>query len=792
MSTQFRSRKLWQLILLVSFVLALAGTVLRPGQRVRADLLAQGVDEVESRNVLLLNSYHHGLSWTDDIVAEVRSIILDPERNPYAARTELYVEYMDTKRVPMSDAVDARWYVYLAQKYSAIPLDVIIVSDNDAYNFLLRHINDLFPVTPVVFCGINFFNDADLGALAQRFTGVVEKVDFSSTIEAALRLHPDAKRFVVVNDATTTGQAVQQELEAVLPSFEGTTFDMLINPRLSDLTQLSGLPADTLVLLVLLNRDGDGNFYTYEQSIDLLMQWVDRPIYGVWDFYLGRGLVGGMLTNAGLQGRIAGEMALELMTGSRIADLPIVRESPNRYMFDYAQLQRHGIRPADLPDAAEAPEGAETVVLNRPPPFLVRYSAPIGAGLAALIVGGGAFFLHLRSLRKQQFAASELQNANAELEATRTSMEGQIAARTEALERRSRQFQIAAAVAREVSSGALGGPDAGTGTAGSDSLLHRVAALISESFGYYHVGVFIVDEVGEYAVLRAASSPGGQAMVEREHRLRIGGGVRGAGQGIVGYVAGYGESRIALDVGADEVWRQTSELAATRSEMALPLRVRVAHETRGIRDWVIGVLDIQSEEPEAFKQDDVEVLDIVADQLALAIQTLRLFNESRSAVARLEQAYGERVREQWHKAAVTRAYGFDGVAVRALSDHVGSGTTPYAGDGDQGRLEIPIPLHGEVVGTIVLLRDGATQPWLPEERALAENIGIQAGLSLENAQLLNESQTQAHRQRLQSEIVSRMRETLDMDTILQTALREIGQSLGLASIEVRMGGGSND
>jgi GAF domain-containing protein/ABC-type uncharacterized transport system substrate-binding protein len=798
------------------FVVTIAiGLILGPGSAhsAWARPASQAFDGGDTRHVLVLNSYHDGLSWTDNIVAAVRSVMLDSQQNPLAESLELYVEYMDTKRFPMTEAIEAHWRASLAEKYAAVPLDVIVVSDNDAYNLLRRAGNDLFPGTPVVFCGINFFRDEDLELqangipLSERFTGVVEKVDFLSTIQAALRIHPETRRIIVINDVTTTGQLVQQELEQVLDGVPNVVFEMMLNPTSADLGRLRALPDDTLVLLVLLNRDGDGRFYTYEQSIQHLLTQTDRPIYGVWDFYLGHGLVGGMLTNGTSQGLTAGLLATRLLNGATVRDVPIVRESPNRYMFDYAQLQRFGISVHSLPDAQKTAGMPSTVVLDRPTPFLQAYGSAIGIAVLVLFLVGGILLLQRGNLKKQTAAAEALRSANFALEGARASMETEVANRTADLERRSVQFQIAAAVAREVASGALGGQSSagpvagaettGTRTEGVGPLLQRVVALISEAFDFYHVAIFLVDEVGEYAVLRAASSAPGQSMVAAGHKLRVGGSGHGSGQGIVGYVAGQGESRIALEVERDEIWRQTAELSKTQSELALPLQVRGAG-TDGTKSWIIGVLDVQSLERGAFRQDDVEVLEIVADQLALAIQTSRLFEENRRALERLEEGYGERVRAPWHRARIARAYGFDGVAVRPLREatalplDAGELAQREVSEGRREPLEIPISVRGEVVGSIVLERDVGSRPWLPEERSLAETIGMQAGLSLEGAQLLSESRIQAQRQQVLGDIASRMRETLDVDMVLQTALREMGERLGLAGIEVRMRGGAND
>jgi len=189
----------------------------------------------------------------------------------------------------------------------------------------------------------------------------------------------------------------------------------------------------------------------------------------------------------------------------------------------------------------------------------------------------------------------------------------------EEVQRRATQLAAAAEVARDA-----------TAILDVDQLLSETVDLISERFGFYHAGVFLLDELGEYAVLKAASSAGGQRMLRRGHRLRVG------EVGIVGYVTGTGEHRIALDVGEDAVHFVNPDLPETRSEMALPLISR---------GRVIGALDVQSTEPGAFTEDDVAVLQTMADQLATAIENARLYQEAVQTAERLAEV--DRLKSQF-------------------------------------------------------------------------------------------------------------------------------------------------
>ncbi len=165
-----------------------------------------------------------------------------------------------------------------------------------------------------------------------------------------------------------------------------------------------------------------------------------------------------------------------------------------------------------------------------------------------------------------------------------------------------------------------------------DRLLNQVTELISEHYGFYHVGIFLVDETGRYAVLRAANSDGGRQMLARGHKLSVG------AEGMVGYVTHTGQPRIALDVGTDAVHFDTAELPQTRSEMAAPLR---------LGDTMIGALDVQSTEEAAFGGEDIAALTALADQIAIAIENARLFQQAQRAVGQAEAAQKRYLQSAW-------------------------------------------------------------------------------------------------------------------------------------------------
>ena len=226
-----------------------------------------------------------------------------------------------------------------------------------------------------------------------------------------------------------------------------------------------------------------------------------------------------------------------------------------------------------------------------------------------LVIGAILYGIQIFRANLEKESLKELSDANRELEDITTNLEQRIGARTLELERANQQVQARAArlqiiseISHEITSNVDQQPK---------ELLNRITRLISEKLGFYHVGIFLLDENREFAVLRAANSEGGQRMLNRRHQLKVG------GIGIVGYVSQGGRPRIALDTGSDAVFFNNPDLPKTRSEIALPLKYGPT---------IIGVLDVQSTLPSAFNDEDTNLLSTLTDQIAIVITTI-LTNE---------------------------------------------------------------------------------------------------------------------------------------------------------------------
>jgi len=346
-------------------------------------------------------------------------------------------------------------------------------------------------------------------------------------------------------------------------------------------------------------------------------------------------------------------------------------------------------------------------------------------------------------------------------------LEKQIAERTREIERRAVQLQTAAQVARDVSA-----------LQDLSALLERIVNLIHDRFGFYHTGVFLLDEQHEYAILRAANSEEGKEMLRREYRVKAG------AAGPVGYATSRGEPRIAEEKDAD------TRLSATRSEIALPLIVGKK---------IIGALDVQSQEADAFAESDIAVLQVLADQLAIAIENTRLFTEIQQTVEELQSAYGKTTREAWQKWAEHTekpiGYRYRGLEVEPapekkpetiLAIRQGRIITKINADTPDASstLAIPVQLRGQTFGAIHLRIEGEQIP--PDLIKLTERISERLATALESARLYEETRRQAAQEQITGEITARIRETLDVNTMLRTAVEEIGSKLNLHDILIQI------
>ena len=337
---------------------------------------------------------------------------------------------------------------------------------------------------------------------------------------------------------------------------------------------------------------------------------------------------------------------------------------------------------------------------------------------------------------------------------------------------RARQFEAIAQVVRAISS-----------IQGLDALLPRITQVVSEQFDTYHTGIFLLDASREFAVLRASNSEGGKKMLTRAHKLRVG------QTGIVGFVTATGQPRIALDVGADAVFFDNPDLPNTRSEIALPLRYA---------GQIIGALDVQSIESNAFGQDDVEALVTLADQISVAINNTFILAEARKAYAESQKRFGEAALESW-KVMQPKSLG---LGFQLINSSIQPLERPLEGDyiheaitqekstlsnpgNKTSNLAIPIRLRGQVIG-IMNLRSRNNYSLTQDDVDIAEAVSERLSLAIETATLLQTTQHRADIERVTTDISSKISSSTRFETILQTAAQELSRALGGSDVIVQI------
>ncbi len=344
---------------------------------------------------------------------------------------------------------------------------------------------------------------------------------------------------------------------------------------------------------------------------------------------------------------------------------------------------------------------------------------------------------------------SKTQHQKDELEKIRASLEEQVAERTAALENRARSLSIAAEVTRQLSM-----------ERDLASLLSLAVRLLRTRFGLLHAAIFLLDETRRYAILQTYASEEGVEEIEEGYRIEI-------------------ATNVLLEQLVEQKRATLSQeqanflsplLPETRAELLLPLLSR---------GEVIGVLDVRAKDAQAFLPEAVDVFQGIADAIAMAIENARLFSEMQLALQQLRTISGAEVRQAWRKFSTRpRGYRYTPLGLYPLEQVTLS-------DGREG-VEIPLRLRGQTIGLLRLKRKATGQPWSEQEQALAQRVAEQVALALENARLLEQTRQRAEREHILSEITARVRETLDIETILRRAADETRAAFALPEVFIQI------
>ncbi len=353
-------------------------------------------------------------------------------------------------------------------------------------------------------------------------------------------------------------------------------------------------------------------------------------------------------------------------------------------------------------------------------------------------------------------------------------LEERVTERTQELERRSRYLEATTEVMRTAAT-----------VLDLELLMQQVVDDIRQQFDLYYVGLFLVDEQGQWAVLQAGTGEAGRALLDRGHRHRV-------GEGMIGWCIAHAEPRVARQVEQDTVHQTTPELPETRWEAALPLRSR---------GRVLGALTVQHTSAIEFDQEAILVLQALADQVAAAIDNARLFAERQQALEAVQRAYGELSSQAWRRILQMQP----NLGFRSSEEGISRAENLWRPEMEQalrlgrtvqGRepagerrytLAVPIRVRGQVIGVLDTCKPAEAGEWTEDEIALMEAIADQLDAALESARLYQETQRRAAREFAIRRVTEQMRRAVDVEAILQNTVTELAAALGVPRAYVRLG-----
>ncbi len=352
---------------------------------------APGPESDQTKNVLVLHSSHRGYGWTDSIMQGVEAVMRSAPED-----IELWVEYLDASRLHSSSFAQQLLILY-QRKYEKVNFDVVITSDRKALEFLLDNRGVIAPGVPIV-----FFEVSNLGTnLADgqpNVTGVSESADFVTTLDLAFALHPELKRIVFISPGLRSRHLVESLVAEYRPELELSIWHY---ESLGEIQHaLSKLPNDAVLIPIGEPVTVGGVAMPMNKFVEWISNRTDRPLYSVWDFTLGHGVVGGYLVSGFNQGSTIAKIALRVLRGEPMDEIPVDTRSPGRFMFDYEQLVRFNIDEESLPD--------DSVIVNKPRNLYQAHKHEVWLAIAIIASLFIVILILGRNVRRRQRAERRL------------------------------------------------------------------------------------------------------------------------------------------------------------------------------------------------------------------------------------------------------------------------------------------------------------------------------------------------------------------------------------------------
>lgn len=539
----------------------------------------QPATELSSKRVLLLYSYHPSFSSSEPILQGVRSVF-DKHR------LTVHLEFMDSKRLldKTSEENFRRMFSYKLSKRR--PYDLVMVSDDNALNLALAHREELFPRTPIVFLAVNDVQKAIALDDDPWVTGVVEALSPKRTIELMRSLQPQLERVVVVADATPSGTADLATLNDLAGAFPDIDFQTLSLGDMSwgDLAvRLAALERNTAVLRLVAFRDKAGTVYDHERAVSLMMRTSAAPVYGLRESDVQAGVVGGVVVSHREQGRRAALLAEQVLTGAPIYEMKVIRESPNRPIFNHSALRQFDIPSTYLPPDA--------IVLGKPVSVVEQYAGLVAATVAliVLLVGFSSYLMwQVRARRRVEQALAE----------------------------RARRFEALIRTSAKVAS-----------TIEAEENLSSIAEEAAKLLGTEGAGFRLLE--GDELVVVGRYGLAQEVMLRPSLKV---------GESLSGLVARDGLTIAVPDLRTDQRFHADHKRVAIESGIVAYLSTPLRYRGR-----LIGVLNVYGRQHHVFDDEEIAVLRAFADHAAIAIEKARLYGKKKRHADELANEITERI-----------------------------------------------------------------------------------------------------------------------------------------------------
>ncbi|WP_099466910.1 ABC transporter substrate binding protein [Konateibacter massiliensis] len=361
--------------------------------------------DLESKNILILNSYHSGFQWTDDQTEGMLNSLSKSD-----AKYNISIEYMDWKRYPTQTNLD-NVYKSLKDKYASQTTDIILCTDDAAFSFALKYRSEIFSDAPIVFSGVNSTGASTLAAGETNYTGTLEIMEPEKAIRTALVINPDIKDIYLIYDNTESGISTGELCIKAANSIDSSLNVISLNQESSVdiLSRLSAIDKNSMILMTTYFMDTDGHSINHEMFCEKLSAVSPVPVYHLYDFGLGHGIFGGYMTSGITQGWQSGELALQILNGKDVNSIPILQEEISDFTYDYQVMKKYQISEKLLPE--------KTQVINEPFSFFEEYRTLVLGVLFVFLLLVVFTIILLFYIRKINHMKKKLQEKNEELTA---------------------------------------------------------------------------------------------------------------------------------------------------------------------------------------------------------------------------------------------------------------------------------------------------------------------------------------------------------------------------------------